>query len=159
MLSRRARPSLSGMQPRPPTATAAKEAALGWALARSPEEVTRPQGSPWFAGPGNRNFGLLASGSSQSFPGTDQEEQQGWQKPGNSLELTLCGLVLKSTTSATWERKTWQETVAGCGVWGARGRRFLFGKRGSGTDSLEGRVLAGGGPGKAESRAPQPPHH
>lgn len=47
-LSHGARPSFSGMQPRPPAATAA-HTALAWALAHGPEEVTRPQGSPWFA--------------------------------------------------------------------------------------------------------------
>lgn len=112
ILSHRAGPLFSGMQPRTPAATAAKEAALGWALACSPEEVIQPQGSPWFGcceEPGNRNFGLLASGSSQSFPGKDKEERQGWQKLGTSGggggdELSLCGLALKPTTSATGEK-------------------------------------------------------
>lgn len=97
------------MQPRPQAASAAKEAALCWALAHCPEEVTQPRGSPWFAGLDAEKG--QATGTSAYWPLVPAEGFQGWMQSNrtgrsrekSSLELTFCGLALKSITSATWE--------------------------------------------------------
>ena len=82
------------------------EAALGYALAHFPEEVTRPQGSPWFAGldavkgQATETLAYWHLVPAKAFQARRRRScGVGRSREKNRLELAVCGLALKPTAS------------------------------------------------------------